>query len=117
MGDVRVPVGVLLSAFGVAATVTRPAPDNAPIPTTGIWFKPGGSQQDELQTQPYGTDLRRWDSRRLIALPRSEVATLPNGTTIAAPEDADGAVKTWRVDGLAPGTDSEFWQAIVKPEK
>lgn len=109
--DARVPVAGLLAAFGVPATVTRPAPDDAPIPTTGIWVTGAGDEG-----QPYGTDFRRTDPRRQLAFLRSALETLPRGTEITAPEVLGGTVKTWRVDQIGDATDSEFWRAVVVPQ-
>jgi len=98
-----------LSAHGVPAVVTRPVPDEAPISTTGIWA-PTEPQQDG---QPVGTDFRRLDSRRVLALPRSDVPSLPRGTTIVAALHSGGAEKTWIVDGL-DRVEADTWRAIVK---
>lgn len=106
MADHRVPVAPLLAAFGLAATVTRPAPDNTPIATTVIWL---GLEDDP---QPYGRDFTRREPRRLLALPRADVATMPRGTTVAAPEVVGAASKTWRVDGLQ-AVDPDWWQVLV----
>jgi hypothetical protein len=96
------------SAHGVTATVTRPAPDNSPIVTRGIWItSPLG------ESRPYGTDLQRRDPRRVLALPRSAVSTLPRGSIVVAAEAPGGAVKVWRVDGLDPTVVVEQWRAIV----
>ena len=108
MGDVRVPVSPLLAAFGLAVTVTRPAPDNTPIATTGVWF----NDAFEQEPRPYGTDFQRREPRRLMAIPRSAVATMPRGTTVAAPEIQGGTSKTWRVDGLDT-VDADFWRVVL----
>lgn len=110
MADHRVPVAPLLAAFGVAATVTRPAPDTTPIATTGIWLDEALEEE-----RPYGTDFQRRDPRRLMAIPRADVSTLPRGTLIAAPELAGKVIRTWRVDGLAH-VDPEWWQGVVTRE-
>jgi hypothetical protein len=96
-----------LAAHGVAATVTRPFPDNTPIETTGIWQRP----LDE--TQPIGTDFTRREPRRVLVLPRSVLSTLPRGTTIGAPELAGGPVLAWRVDGLDRANEPDTWRAIL----
>lgn len=107
MTDHRVPVAPLLAAFGLLVTVTRPAPDSTPIATTGIWLDEGLDED-----RPYGTDFQARDPRRLMAIPRADVATMPRGTTITAPEIAGGATKTWRVDGL-DDVDPQFWQVVL----
>lgn len=97
MSDIRVPLDPILSAFGVPVTVTRPAPNNTPISTTGVWMTP------ESVDVPIGVEFQRRDQRRVMALPRSAVPTVPHRTVIVAPEKQGGASKTWVVDG----TDSE----------
>lgn len=97
-----------LAAHGVTATVTRPAPDSTPVTTTGIWHTAPLEEQ-----RPVGTDFQRRDPRRVLALPRSALATLPRGTTIVAPETIGGDDKTWTVDGLER-VEGDTWRAIVK---
>lgn len=99
------------TAHGVAATVTRPAPDNAPIATRGIWVT---SPLEEPRA--FGTDYARREPRRVFALAKSAVPTLPRGTVIVAAETLGGATKTWRVDGFDPQEVQEQWRAILKPE-
>lgn len=96
-----------LSAHGVAATVTPPPPDDVPVSTTGIWAT--APLQDE---QPAGTDFRRREPRRVLALPKTDLPILPRGTTIVAPEVMGGVDKTWRVDGL-DRSEGDHWRAIV----
>lgn len=96
------------SAFGVAATVTRPAPDNTPIVTRGIWVT---TALDE--TQPYGTDFKRRDPRRVFAVSKAAVPTLPRGTTVVAPLPEGGADHTWRVDGYDPEVVQAQHRAIL----
>lgn len=94
MGDCRPSIAAALSAFGVPATVTRPAPDATPIPTTGIWTTP------LAEVEPFGTDFQTLGARKVLAIARS--ATLPSaprGTVILAAESQGGVLKTWRVDG------------------
>ena len=104
--DLRVPFELLLAHFGVPATVTRPAPDDDVIETAGIWLT------ETAETQPFGTDFRRREPRRLIGLARSVVPTLPRGTLIVAAEFVGGVEKTWRVDEF-DRAESDQWRAIV----
>ena len=107
MSDLRVPLAHALAAFGVPATVTRPAPDNTPIVTTGFWVSP----LDEAR--PFGTDFQRREPRRVFVLPRATVPTLPRGTTVLAPQMAGGAIVTWKVDGLTEAVDPDHWRAML----
>lgn len=91
--DLRPPISACFAAFGVAATVTRPPRDDAPITTTGVWITP---LTPEL---PGGMGLQRREIRRVLALRRDQVPTVPRGTIISAPEYAGQTPKTWRVDG------------------
>jgi hypothetical protein len=97
----------LLAVFGLPATVTRPAPDDTPIATTAIWVT-----EAMEESRPFGTDFQRREPRRLLALPRADLATLPRGTVIAVPEMSGAASKAWRVDGLDQ-VDPQFWRVIV----
>jgi hypothetical protein len=97
-----------LSAFGVPATVTRPAPDNTPLATTGIWLSP------VLIDVPPGSDLQRREMRRVFSVTRAVVPTLPRGTRIDAAERSGDVVQAWRVDEPA-GADADHLRAIVIP--
>jgi hypothetical protein len=107
VSDLRVPLDSALEAFGVPATVTRPAPDDTPIVTTGFWVSP------LEETRPYGTDFQRRDPRRVFVLSRTTVPTLPRGTKVLAPEVLDGLVMTWRVDGLDGAVAQDHWRAVL----
>lgn len=97
------------AAHGVAATVTRPAPDSTPISTTGIWAQTAPLED----AQPYGTMLQRRDPRRVMAIPRADVPTMPIGTTVVAPETIGGTNKTWRVESLER-TEGDHWRVILR---
>ena len=105
--DARVPVASLLSAFGVPAVVTRPAPDSAPITTEGIWH------EAPLET-PGGSDVgvRRREIRRHLTLSTDVVPTVPRGSLIDAPLRVGGSVFRWKVDSLA-AMDSELLTVSV----
>jgi hypothetical protein len=107
MGDFRPSLDDALDAYGLPAVVTRPAPDNAPISTSGFWLL---EQDDAL---PVGSDIGRREPRRLLVLPRAAVPTLPRGTTVAIAEVEGGATKTFRVERLARATEPDHWRAIV----
>ncbi len=97
-----------LDVFGVPATVTRPAPDDTPITTTGVWL-PSLSE-----SQPFGTDLRRFDPRRVLAVPTKHVPDAKKGTVILAPDESGGAVRAWMVDGY-DSVEADHLRLIVKP--
>ena len=92
--DLRPEMGPIFDAFGVPAMVTRPAPNDTPIETTGVWVEVA-----EMEV-PSGLAFQRKEPQRLLALMRAEVPTVPRGTAVLAPEILGGAVLRWRVDGL-----------------
>lgn len=100
----------LLRAFGVAATVTRPAPNQAPIATTGVWVP-----LDSVRV-PEGSPWTREEQLRCMAFDVDEVPTLPRGSLISAPERRGGTAQTWIVDGLADAhaIDADQVKAIVR---
>jgi hypothetical protein len=101
-------LGINQAVHGVTATITRPAPDNAPIVTTVIWaIEPAGDGQ------PYGSDLHRIDSRKVLAISKADVPTLDRGTLVVAPELAGGANRTWQVEGIERSL-ADQWRAFVK---
>jgi len=105
--DLRPAFAAAMEAFGVPATVTRPAPDNTPVETTGVWV----SSLEEAR--PVGTDFQRRDPRRVMALPRDVLSTLPRGTMVVAAEELGGVVKTWKVDGLDRVVEADCWRGIL----
>jgi hypothetical protein len=96
-----------LLAHGVAAIVTRPAPNNTPINTTGIWGLP------LEEGPPYGAAIKRREPRRVFYIPREDVPTLPNGTTVQAPESTGGTPVNWKVDGYLEAVRPGFWSALL----
>lgn len=98
---------VNLAIHGVAATVTRPAPDATPVETTAIWLTP-------KEDQPGGSDFARLDPKRVMAIPRSALSTMPRGTTILASEADGGTAKTWHRESLDRSIDPHFWYVVVK---
>lgn len=96
------------SAHGVVATVTRPAPDQAPIVTRGVWIT-----TPLEEPRAFGSSFARSAPRRVFAINKSAVPTLPNGTVIVAAERVGGSIKVWKVDGLDPQIIPEQWRAIV----
>lgn len=100
--------GISASVQGVAATVTRPSPDDTPVITQGVWLK------ELVEERPVGRDFQRREPRRLMVLPRNVLATLPRGTVIEAAEQAGVVeVKTWTVDGFAEPVEVDRWRAIL----
>jgi hypothetical protein len=97
-----------LRAFGVAATVTRSAPNDAPIQTSIIWV--GATDIDSGDPS-----FERRESRRIISIPKADVAAVPVGTLIAAPEYEGAPVQTWCVKSHHHAEFDE-WRVIVSCE-
>jgi hypothetical protein len=94
LGPLRTLVrDVSFDTLGVDATVTRPYPDDAAIPTRIVWIRPAA------EDAPFGGDIQRRTARRVLALRRDEVPTVPRGTVITAPDPEGGAARQWRVEG------------------
>ena len=107
MNDLRPTLDVALTALGVAIIVTRQAPDDGPIATSGIWIT------SLVEEQPVGTDLRRREPRRVLAIPRSAVPTLRRGDRVLAPEWSGDTPQLWRVDGLEPSPQPDEFRAVL----
>src|SRR5689334_23375901 len=90
--DARVAMSAVMRAFGVPATVTRPAPNDAPITTTVAWVN---ATTDAL---PDGLDLQRAEHMKLLAISLTDVPTVPRHTVIVTPEIKGGPNKTWQVE-------------------
>lgn len=106
--DIRVPMAPIQDAFGVAATVRRPPPDEEPIETVVAWPAP-------LPTDvPGGAEWARQEPKKTMGLSRSEVLTVPIGTIVEAPEVGGGTVKTWRVDGIVSVDPEETRVTVVE---
>lgn len=108
MADARVPMDLALDAFGVPATVRRAPPNETPLPTTGFWIRPLHEEQ-----LPVGSDLQQREPRRVFVMKKTAAfASLKRGDLIDAPEELDGPVVRWRVDGFDQ-VDSDCWRPIV----
>lgn len=92
MSDERPPVDVLFDALGLAAVVR--VERERPIDTSIVWLTP----RQELQ--PGDSAFYHREGLRLVAIRTDEVARVPVGTEIDAPEIDGGTSKTWRVDGI-----------------
>jgi len=82
-----------LAAHGVDMVVTLPGA--AGIETRGIWVT------TIAEDMPGGGDFQRREPRRVMALSRADVATVPRGTVIYGPEKGgdEEEPRYWRVDG------------------
>jgi hypothetical protein len=97
MPDIRPPLGPAFSAFGVAAIVTPPG--GAAVPAYVVV----GSQSD---VYPAGGDISVRERRMRVSLRRSEVPSIPRGTTIQT------AAVLFTVDAVAE-VDDELIAVLV----
>jgi len=97
------------AAHGVPITVSRPALDETPIATSGIWVMP------QTEGIPGGTELQRRDPIRVMAISRDAVSSVPRGTLILAPERAGGLERRWRVDGT-DRVEADHVRVVVVPD-
>lgn len=110
LGGLRTLVRDLnFSAHGLAITVAVPDVDETPIETTGIWLTP---VTDDV---PTGAEFRRRDVRRVMALSKSDVDSVPRGTIIMAPESSGGTTQRWRVDGI-DRVEAEHLRVVLVPD-
>ena len=99
-----------LAVHGFDVVVTRPAPEDTPIATRGMWLT------SQTEAMPLSTDFQRRDPIRVLALSRLAVPTVPRGTVILAPPKAGDDDQTWRVDGMAQ-EDPDKWHVTVLPDE
>lgn len=104
--DLRPSFADVQAAFGLEGIVTRPAPDEAPIDSIVVWMPP--SPYDS----PHGFEVQRREERRVLAVSRADVPTLPRGTHVAAAEELGGPTRTWRVDGF-DRSEYDHWRAVM----
>lgn len=97
-----------LALQGVPATITRPAPDDAPIDTRILWL-------DSLFVEaPVGAEFTRQTARRVMVLSRTAVETVPLKTAVQAPERPGLSPVGWVVDGYA-GLHADHHRVYVVP--
>jgi hypothetical protein len=90
--DVRVPFSVLLAAFGASAVVTLP--DAEPVTATVVWMPPSPD------LVPAGLELQAVQVRRVLAIPRATVPSVPRKTTVVVPEIDGGSPRAFMVDAI-----------------
>ena len=97
-------VDVAPDLLGVPVRVIRGS-SVPPVTTHGIW------QPDLIEDKPVGRDFNRQEPRQVMALKRSEFATIARGTLVEAPPKSGGAEVEWQVDGHEKQTDD--WHHVI----
>lgn len=102
-------LSVQFDCTGVPITVTRPAPDDTPIVTSGVWL-----QRPLEEPRPFGKDVQHVSARKVLGIVRTaELQSVPRGTLILAPELEGGPIKTWRADGYDAAVEPDLMRVIL----
>lgn len=101
--DLRVPWDALAAPFGVSATVD---PDGAAIETTAIWV------DASVIESPVGQNFQGAEARKVLALSRDEVPSVPQGTVILAPLRKADTPRRWQVDSTV-AVDADQTKVLV----
>ena len=91
--DLRPSLTLALDAFSVPAVVTLKSEN--PVTTRGVWLSPEAVGFD------VGDEYQGRAPKRIMAIAKADVPTIPRGTTIVAPEESGEATKTWEVQESA----------------
>ena len=102
--DLRPPLTLAMDAFSVPAVVTLKFQN--PVSTRGIW---GTSEADEFEV---GGEYQRRAPKRIMAISKTDVPTVPRGTKIVAPEREGGTTKNWEVEEV-DRADPDYHRVIL----
>ena len=78
----------------LAVDITVTLPNSAAVETVGLWLEP------EFPEVPSGSSFGRGESRRLMAIRKSDVTSVPRLTLVDAPLIPGGTILNWRVDSV-----------------
>ena len=106
MADLRPEFEAASAPFGVDAVVTPPG--GSPVQTRIIWLPPITVEH------PIGTELRRAEPKRVLALPLDGLGEVPRGTIVTAPEYEGAEASDWKIDE-AERVDFDHYRATVLP--
>jgi hypothetical protein len=97
---------VQFAVHGVAATVT--VPSGVAVATRVVWLTPVAEEV------PAGADLRRSEPRRIMAIRRDDLPSVPIGTLIKVTEHLLDSPSEWAVDGTET-IRSDHYRVVVVP--
>ena len=106
MADLRPPLALALDAFALDAVVTPPS--GPAVQTRAIWLPPVTVEY------PSGSEFRRAESRRVLALPLEGLPQVPRGTVVTVPESEGAPTADWKIDE-AERVDFDHYRAVVVP--
>lgn len=101
-------LGAMFGSAGVDAVVTRPAPDDTPIPASLLWVTP------TTDDAPTGSDFHRREPHEVAAIQKSDVPTMPRQTRIVAERTPGAGARTWSVDRVVVD-EPDLWRVLVIP--
>jgi len=93
--DLRPSFNSIAAAFGEKpedASVT--VPDGSPTQARIVWLSA------QTVDYPAGTEYRRVEEHRAMAIPKDDVPQVPINTVIVCAETPGGGVRTWKVDSI-----------------
>lgn len=96
------------SVHGVPIVVTTPGEE--PIEAVGIWLAP------VTEDVPVGSAWTRRTARRVLAIKRADVASVPIDTRITTVDRPGGTTKVWRVDGLEDAEADHHRVIVIEDE-
>jgi hypothetical protein len=95
-----------LAIFGVDITVTVAGTD--PVVTRGLW------QTWQTDEAPQGASFGRREPLRVLAIPKSAVASVARGTLVTAPERDGEDDQFWLVDTVQ-SMQVDHWRVVLVP--
>jgi hypothetical protein len=79
--------------LSVPITVTRPAPNDTPVASVGVWLL-------DMIPSPEEAVFQKREVRRDMAISRTDVDVIEKGTTVNAPPRDGGVAVNWTVDSV-----------------
>ena len=76
--------------------------------TRAIWLPPVSVEY------PTGTEFRRAEARRVLALPLEGLTEVPRGTVVSVAPSEGSVVRDWKIDE-AERVDADHYRVIVVP--
>ena len=104
--DLRPSIEAALAAFALEAVMTPPG--GPAVEARAIWLP------STTVEYPTGSEYRRAEMRRVIALTLDGVSLIPRDTIVTAPEYSGAVAVDWKVDE-SERVDFDHWRVVVVP--